>query len=390
MSPPSAICLTTALCCLCSSASSRLQGKWRARMEPIVDSIGDAFRAGLKTINVAGQVELEGAEEGMASSQGLVIRVAFRKAGELEALSKDRQSGGEKALTTMMFLLAMQAVTPLPFRVVDEINQGMDAANERAVMTQLLAMANSAEEASSAEGASGAGGDSARSSSSGGAGRGTDSDEEDASAAGAGAGSGYRGTAAAAPAIAAENLTEVSVGHQLFIISPKLLPDMQHSPLIRTEIVVNGAKVGPGEGPAEMLATRFLDFTKIAKDIRLAAGLKFGAAAGAGFSGAAGSGRKRLPSARPGAGAGAGGAGDLAGGSGGDDDDQFDDQRDDDGDDDAGAAGGAGRSSSSSGAGAGARPGGKGTGGKGYGASKRRRVVGAGERDDDAGSYAEA
>jgi hypothetical protein len=365
-------------------------------MEPIVESIGDAFRAGLKTINVAGQVELEGGEEGMASSQGLVIRVAFRKAGELEALSKDRQSGGEKALTTMMFLLAMQAVTPLPFRVVDEINQGMDAANERAVMTQLLAMANST------EGARGAGeGGSSSGSSSAGSGHGTDSDDEDAAAAGAGAGARHRGSSAAAtsasaaaPAIAAEKLTEVSVGHQLFIISPKLLPDMQHSPLIRTEIVVNGAKVGPGERPTELLATRFLDFTKIAKDIQLAAGLRFGAAVaaagsggGAGVSGAAGSVKKRLPSARPGAGAGAGGAVDLASD---DDDDQFDDQRDEDGEDDVGAGSGAGRSSSSGGAGAGARPGGKGTGGKGHGASKRRRVGGAGERDDDAGSYSEA
>ena len=33
------------------------------------------------------------------------------------------QSGGERAVTTMLYLLAMQAVSPCPFRVVDEMNQ---------------------------------------------------------------------------------------------------------------------------------------------------------------------------------------------------------------------------------------------------------------------------
>lgn len=32
----------------------------------------------------------------------------------------------------------LQAVTPLPFRVVDEINQGMDIDNERAVIDFLV------------------------------------------------------------------------------------------------------------------------------------------------------------------------------------------------------------------------------------------------------------
>lgn len=35
-----------------------------------------------------------------------------------------QQSGGEKSVSTMFFLLALQDVTTCPFRVVDEINQG--------------------------------------------------------------------------------------------------------------------------------------------------------------------------------------------------------------------------------------------------------------------------
>ena len=54
---------------------------------------------------------------------GLVVLVAFRADQEPVQLG-DTQSGGERAVSTMLFLLAMQHTTPLPFRVVDEINQG--------------------------------------------------------------------------------------------------------------------------------------------------------------------------------------------------------------------------------------------------------------------------
>jgi len=38
-----------------------------------------------------------------------------------------------------MYLIALQGVTVTPFRVVDEINQGMDPVNERKVFSQLVA-----------------------------------------------------------------------------------------------------------------------------------------------------------------------------------------------------------------------------------------------------------
>lgn len=36
-----------------------------------------------------------------------------------------RQSGGERSVSTMLYLVALTGVTVTPFRVVDEINQGM-------------------------------------------------------------------------------------------------------------------------------------------------------------------------------------------------------------------------------------------------------------------------
>ncbi|XP_073960736.1 structural maintenance of chromosomes protein 5-like [Choristoneura fumiferana] len=55
-------------------------------------------------------------------------------------LTRHAQSGGERALSTAMYLMALQRLTMVPFRCVDEINQGMDPINERK-MFQLLVKA---------------------------------------------------------------------------------------------------------------------------------------------------------------------------------------------------------------------------------------------------------
>lgn len=47
------------------------------------------------------------------------------------------QSGGERSVATAIYMLSLQELTPVPFRCVDEINQGMDANNERRVFNLL-------------------------------------------------------------------------------------------------------------------------------------------------------------------------------------------------------------------------------------------------------------
>ena len=51
----------------------------------------------------------------------------------MQVLSPAHHSGGEKSVSTIMYLLSLQGITQTPFRVVDEINQGMDQTNERKV-----------------------------------------------------------------------------------------------------------------------------------------------------------------------------------------------------------------------------------------------------------------
>jgi len=41
----------------------------------------------------------------------------------LKQLDTKCQSGGERALSTALFFLALQKLTHFPFRIVDEINQ---------------------------------------------------------------------------------------------------------------------------------------------------------------------------------------------------------------------------------------------------------------------------
>ena len=41
-------------------------------------------------------------------------------------------------MSTVMYLLSLQALTVCPFRVVDEINQGMDPTNERRMFQQMV------------------------------------------------------------------------------------------------------------------------------------------------------------------------------------------------------------------------------------------------------------
>lgn len=44
----------------------------------------------------------------------------------------------ERSVSTILYLVALQELTYCPFRVVDEINQGMDATNERKMFQQLV------------------------------------------------------------------------------------------------------------------------------------------------------------------------------------------------------------------------------------------------------------
>ena len=62
----------------------------------------------------------------------ILCRYRSKESGaEMQRLSGKGNSGGERSIATIMYLLALQRRTSCPLRLVDEVNQGMDERNER-------------------------------------------------------------------------------------------------------------------------------------------------------------------------------------------------------------------------------------------------------------------
>ena len=114
----------------------------KRRVEGLVDAIDAKFKKLMSRLGYAGSVELSAGDEDLAeeSKIGLSIKVAFGGAetATLQPLSASTQSGGEKSVSTALYMMALQELTKVPFRCVDEINQGMDQRNERLVWDLLL------------------------------------------------------------------------------------------------------------------------------------------------------------------------------------------------------------------------------------------------------------
>lgn len=102
------------------------------RLESIVSGIGRKFSELFKDVGTAGGVTLNRKSK-LFNDWKLEIMVQFRDEGKLSGLDSHTQSGGERAVSTVLYMIALQKFTQAPFRVVDEINQGMDTNFERLV-----------------------------------------------------------------------------------------------------------------------------------------------------------------------------------------------------------------------------------------------------------------
>lgn len=118
------------------SDMEQLRDAWLPAVNAMVSRVADDFSRLFARLGCRGTVALEWAEGASAvdfDRYELAIRVAFRDGEPLQRLTAQRQSGGEKSVSTILYLLSLQELSRAPFRVVDEINQGMDASNERRV-----------------------------------------------------------------------------------------------------------------------------------------------------------------------------------------------------------------------------------------------------------------
>ena len=116
-----------------------LKEQWLPQLQKVLGEISVAFHTNCRQVGIHGEVRLREPDDPDEFSQyALDIHVKFREGEPLHALDKNRQSGGERAVATMLYLISLQNLTKCPFRVVDEINQGMDPKNERKVFKQMV------------------------------------------------------------------------------------------------------------------------------------------------------------------------------------------------------------------------------------------------------------
>jgi structural maintenance of chromosomes protein 5 len=139
------------------SCIQEVRSIWEPQLDALTARISDAFADYFARIGCAGQVEVHKANSAAAddcteenggdengldfASWALHISVKFRENEPLSILDDHRQSGGERAVSTIFYLMALQRLSRAPFRVVDEINQGMDNRNERMMHGRMVDIA---------------------------------------------------------------------------------------------------------------------------------------------------------------------------------------------------------------------------------------------------------
>ncbi|XP_042307545.1 structural maintenance of chromosomes protein 5 isoform X2 [Sceloporus undulatus] len=112
---------------------SKVKENWLNPLKELVEQINERFSSFFRSMQCVGEVDLHTENEEEYDKYGIRIRVKFRSSTQLHELTQHHQSGGEKSVSTMLYLMALQEINRCPFRVVDEINQGMDPVNERRV-----------------------------------------------------------------------------------------------------------------------------------------------------------------------------------------------------------------------------------------------------------------
>ncbi|KAJ4381394.1 Structural maintenance of chromosomes protein 5 [Didymella sp. IMI 355093] len=119
---------------------NEIKGPFVEQLDELIGKISNAFAHNFAQIGCAGEVSVHKDEDDF-NAWSIQISVRFREGESMSVLNANRQSGGERAVSTIFYLMALQDLAQAPFRVVDEINQGMDPRNERMVHERMVDIA---------------------------------------------------------------------------------------------------------------------------------------------------------------------------------------------------------------------------------------------------------
>ncbi|EPZ30853.1 Structural maintenance of chromosomes protein 5 domain-containing protein [Rozella allomycis CSF55] len=110
---------------------------WFQKITSLVSNISNRFQLFFQELGFKGKIELSSPQDDY-DKWSIDILVKFRDVEDYQILSAERQSGGEKSVSTITYLMSLQGLSHSPFRIVDEINQGMDPTNERNVHKMIV------------------------------------------------------------------------------------------------------------------------------------------------------------------------------------------------------------------------------------------------------------
>jgi len=109
---------------------------WRKAMQDLVQSIDPPYQAVLSAADASGFVRFE--EGADIEDAGIDLYVGFR-GGAPTTLDPFTQSGGERSVALMAFILSLQARIVSPLRAMDEFDIHMDPRNREAMFKMILA-----------------------------------------------------------------------------------------------------------------------------------------------------------------------------------------------------------------------------------------------------------
>ncbi|KAJ9479932.1 Structural maintenance of chromosomes protein 5 [Pseudozyma hubeiensis] len=115
-----------------------IRGKWEPMVRRLVGDVSRAFSRAFDDMGLAGELRI--VEDEDYEKWKLEIMVKFRNKEELAPLSAQHQSGGERTLSTIMYVMSLLQLSRSPFTLVDEINQGMDGTAERVTHNHIVGL----------------------------------------------------------------------------------------------------------------------------------------------------------------------------------------------------------------------------------------------------------